>query len=263
MRRGESVNEQQISSKLSLANADQTRTNQATGAIIALRIFGRLSRVTSPLHRLVILPVKTAQSRSINRNNYFTSINSMAPKTEVTANDTPEVDDKTHVVAAKGKRKVKEEEEEEEEKPIVKKKRGVVVTTTKVAKPVVAEKTVKKNTNSGGAVASGSGSSGSGSGSIAHRLPVSPSLLKIGDVLSPGEGQLDYIITQPEPIRNVDGDFHFKDEARFRPNVSPEEIIRQGSFGGGYWRVIKSKKTGVTYKNDWGDMPKCMLMNFD
>lgn len=179
----------------------------------------------------------------------------------------PIIDAKPNAAAVpNGKRKVKEEDqasEEEEEKPIVKKKRGVTTTTTQVAKPAIAIKTEKtsgssSSSSSSSAVASGRASE-AGAVPSAHRLPVSPSLLKIGDILSPGEGQLDYTITQPEPIRNAEtGDFHFKDEPRFRPNVSPEEIIRQGSFGGGYWRVIKSQKTGVTYRNDWGDMPKRM-----
>ena len=36
------------------------------------------------------------------------------------------------------------------------------------------------------------------------------------------------------------GYYNFKDYPNFRPNLSPEEVFRLGSFGGTYWRPIKS-----------------------
>lgn len=35
----------------------------------------------------------------------------------------------------------------------------------------------------------------------------------------------------------------------FRPNLSPEEMFKLGSFGGTYWRPIYSDVTNRTYKN--------------
>ena len=35
----------------------------------------------------------------------------------------------------------------------------------------------------------------------------------------------------------------------FRPNISPEDVIKKGSFGGTYFRDIYSGVTGKFYKN--------------
>lgn len=41
----------------------------------------------------------------------------------------------------------------------------------------------------------------------------------------------------------------YKDYPEFRPNITPYEVFRQGSFGGTYFREIKSNITGKTHKN--------------
>lgn len=41
----------------------------------------------------------------------------------------------------------------------------------------------------------------------------------------------------------------FRDYPEFRPNLTPEEIFRLGSFGGYYWRPIYSSVTKRNYKN--------------
>ena len=41
----------------------------------------------------------------------------------------------------------------------------------------------------------------------------------------------------------------FKDYPDFTPNLSPEEMFRLGSFGGTYWRPIKSNITRKSYEN--------------
>ena len=41
----------------------------------------------------------------------------------------------------------------------------------------------------------------------------------------------------------------FKDYPEFIPNLTPRQIIKLGSFGGTYWRPIKSAVTGKSYKN--------------
>ena len=50
----------------------------------------------------------------------------------------------------------------------------------------------------------------------------------------------------------------------FKPNLSPRQVIKLGSFGGTYWRPINSKVTGKSYKNKhkvypeswWKDIPE-------
>ena len=69
-------------------------------------------------------------------------------------------------------------------------------------------------------------------------------------------------------IYNVERDNNnkliFKDYPEFKPNLTPKEIFKLGSFGGTYWRNIQSAVTGKKYKNIhkcypddwWSDIPE-------
>jgi hypothetical protein len=48
----------------------------------------------------------------------------------------------------------------------------------------------------------------------------------------------------------------FKDYPDFRPNLTPRDMFVLGSFGGTYWRPIKSGVTGKSYKNEHVKYPK-------
>jgi len=50
--------------------------------------------------------------------------------------------------------------------------------------------------------------------------------------------------------------YYFKDHPEFKPNRSPEEIFRYGSFGGTYWRPIKSKFFKLNLKTNILKYPK-------
>lgn len=43
--------------------------------------------------------------------------------------------------------------------------------------------------------------------------------------------------------------YHFPDYPEFQPNLSPIEVIKQGAFGGTYFRPIYSQVTETEYKN--------------
>ena len=45
--------------------------------------------------------------------------------------------------------------------------------------------------------------------------------------------------------RRKDGTLDFPDYPRFRPNRTPKEVLQAGSFGGTYFRPIKSGVTGM------------------
>jgi len=49
--------------------------------------------------------------------------------------------------------------------------------------------------------------------------------------------------------RNSNKDLIFEDYPNFRPNLTPREIFKLGSFGGTYWRPIFSKITNKEYDN--------------
>ena len=67
-----------------------------------------------------------------------------------------------------------------------------------------------------------------------------------------------------EPTRNIDNEFIFKTEDKdkqelfklFKPNLSPSEIFEYGSFGGVYWKKIKSNVTNtILEESDYKKYP--------
>jgi hypothetical protein len=53
----------------------------------------------------------------------------------------------------------------------------------------------------------------------------------------------------------------FDDYPQFRPNLTPSEIFKLGSFGGTYWRPIYSSITKHRYKNVHRSYPKSWWKN--
>ncbi|KAL4727813.1 hypothetical protein ACLX1H_004502 [Fusarium chlamydosporum] len=66
-----------------------------------------------------------------------------------------------------------------------------------------------------------------------------------------------------EPVRDVNGTIRFESHPDFRPNKTPEEIIREGSFGGSYWRPLYSKRLRITVKDDWKELPASWTAGLD
>ena len=58
------------------------------------------------------------------------------------------------------------------------------------------------------------------------------------------------------PRKNRAGEIIFNDYPNFRPNLTPREIFRMGSFGGTYWRPIYSSIIKKTIKNQHLKYPK-------
>ncbi|KAK0943231.1 hypothetical protein LTR29_005215 [Friedmanniomyces endolithicus] len=50
-------------------------------------------------------------------------------------------------------------------------------------------------------------------------------------------------------------DFHFPDFPDFTPNKSPTEMLREGCFGGSYYRPLRSAKLGILVQDDWRELP--------
>jgi len=66
---------------------------------------------------------------------------------------------------------------------------------------------------------------------------------------------------RPLPKRNKHGELVFADAPDFRPNLTPQQVIEAGAFGGGYFRDITSRVTGRRYKDAWKEFPKEWFAN--
>ena len=62
--------------------------------------------------------------------------------------------------------------------------------------------------------------------------------------------------------KRSDGTLIFKDYPDFRPNLTPREIFKLGSFGGTYWRPIYSSVVNKNLKNVHKKYPKVMVERY-
>ena len=76
-------------------------------------------------------------------------------------------------------------------------------------------------------------------------------------------GWTDWKVTAPPPTRDENATFHFSDKPSFVPNKSPEEMIREGCFGGSYFRPLYSRKLSITIADDWRELPKEWISGLD
>lgn len=61
--------------------------------------------------------------------------------------------------------------------------------------------------------------------------------------------------TASSPTRDHESTFHFEDQPSFTPNKSPEEMLREGCFGGSYFRPLHSRRLGITVVDDYKELP--------
>ena len=76
-------------------------------------------------------------------------------------------------------------------------------------------------------------------------------------------GWTKWAITAVAPSRDEDGTYHFGDHPGFTPNKSPEEMIREGCFGGSYFRRLKSRRLGIIIEDDWKELPSSWYAGLD
>merc|ERR1711894_424530 len=63
--------------------------------------------------------------------------------------------------------------------------------------------------------------------------------------------------------RDSEGMIIFPDAKDFHPNMTPKEVLQAGSFGGTYFRPIKSAVTGLKYNKMWNELPQDWLEGLD
>lgn len=56
---------------------------------------------------------------------------------------------------------------------------------------------------------------------------------------------------------------HFSSHPTFLPNKSPEEMVREGCFGGSYSRPLKSSKLSIAIENDNKELPNGWMDGLD
>jgi hypothetical protein len=78
-------------------------------------------------------------------------------------------------------------------------------------------------------------------------------LVPVKDIADIQSGWSSWEATAPEPTRDENAVIHFEDMEDFTPNKSPEEMLREGVFGGSYFRPLRSRKLGIVVEGDWKD----------
>ncbi|OJD29651.1 zn2+-binding protein melusin contains chord domain protein [Diplodia corticola] len=69
----------------------------------------------------------------------------------------------------------------------------------------------------------------------------------------------------PPPARDAHGTYHFASHPAFTPNKSPEEVLREGCFGGTYFRPLRSRALGAStvVDGDWRELPAAWVAGVD
>ncbi|KAL9594873.1 MAG: hypothetical protein Q9219_006781 [cf. Caloplaca sp. 3 TL-2023] len=65
------------------------------------------------------------------------------------------------------------------------------------------------------------------------------------------------------PLRDEESTFRFESHPDFTPNKSPEEMMREGCFGGSYFRPLYSHRLGITVLDDYKELPSGWIEGLD
>lgn len=98
-----------------------------------------------------------------------------------------------------------------------------------------------------------------------RRSPTPPAaLVPIKDIDAVRAGWTAWTSTAPTPLREEETNaFHFEDQPSFTPNKSPAEVLREGCFGGSYFRPLRSRKLGIIVEDDWRELPSEWIEGLD
>ena len=76
-------------------------------------------------------------------------------------------------------------------------------------------------------------------------------------------GWTAWLANAPLPTRDEKSTFHFEGQPAFTPNKSPEEMLREGCFGGSYFRPLYSRRLGTTVAEDYLELPASWYSGLD
>ncbi|KAL8773502.1 MAG: hypothetical protein Q9209_001606 [Squamulea sp. 1 TL-2023] len=94
-------------------------------------------------------------------------------------------------------------------------------------------------------------------------IPPTTNALPSEKVESLRHGWTSWTPTAPSPSRDENSTFHFDSHPDFTPNKSPEEMLREGCFGGSYFRPLYSKTLGITISDDYKELPSAWIEGLD
>ncbi|KAL8784102.1 MAG: hypothetical protein Q9213_004161 [Squamulea squamosa] len=94
-------------------------------------------------------------------------------------------------------------------------------------------------------------------------IPSTTNTLPSEKVESLRHGWTSWTPTAPPPSRDENSTFHFSSHPDFTPNKSPEEMLREGCFGGSYFRPLYSKRLGITISDDYKELPSTWTEGLD
>lgn len=90
---------------------------------------------------------------------------------------------------------------------------------------------------------------------VKHETNTIESLVPAKDLETIRSGWTSWKAEGVPPIRGDGGTLHFDDYPDFTPNKSPAEMLREGIFGGSYYRPLRSQKLGCLIEGDWEELP--------
>ncbi|KAL9093692.1 MAG: hypothetical protein Q9159_000221 [Coniocarpon cinnabarinum] len=86
---------------------------------------------------------------------------------------------------------------------------------------------------------------------------VKPAATPVKDIEDIRAGWSEWESAAGPPARDeLTGMFHFESHPVFTPNKSPAEMLREGAFGGSYFRSLYSSKLRTTIEHDWRELPQ-------
>ena len=88
-------------------------------------------------------------------------------------------------------------------------------------------------------------------------------IVPVKDIESIRTGWTAWEVTASTPARDQESTFHFEDQPSFTPNKSPEEMLREGCFGGSYWRPLRSRRLGISVADDYKELPSSWYSGLD
>ena len=96
-----------------------------------------------------------------------------------------------------------------------------------------------------------------------HTGPTANAIIPAKDLATLRAGWIAWEPVAPPPTRDEESVLHFVDQSTFLPNKSPEEMLREGCFGGSYFRPLYSRQLDTVVEDDYKELPRSWYEGLD